>query len=614
MDLSPLHNYMAELHQKHADMHDGELADYIPELTKANPDWFGIVMVTVDGHVYSVGDAEIPFTIQSVSKPFAYGIALDDKGTDYLGKKVSVEPSGEPFNRISLEHKTGRPLNAMINAGAITTVSHVNGHSGDEKFFRILDKFSQLAARQLTIDESVYQSEKSTGHRNRAIAHMLLNSGVIDGEPEEVLDTYFRQCSILVTCKDLAVMAATLANHGRNPLTGIQALNKSNIHRILSVMSSCGMYDGSGAWSYDIGLPAKSGVGGGIIAVLPGKSAIAVFSPRLDSHGNSARGIKVCQSFSNELGLHIFKSDRQSEYAIIRNSYTINEISSKRIRSKKASDILFTHGNKVRVYELTGELGFSAAEIILSQIEQDLENHEIIILGMSRVTSIDQAATQLIAKMAQSLTKNNRQLILSGTLTHTPFLTNLDHIMSSMASGNTVQTFDDVDHAIEWTEDFFLSKSGIPKNMIRTTYLSQQQLLSGLSSAELDHIMSIGEEMKYKKGDYICRAGDPSTMLYFVLSGYVSIMLPLESRRQQRLATFDAGSAIGEFSLVDKQPRSANIVANTDVTCHVINFELIENHPSEKVRNIRSTIIENLARSLVERIRRANTEIRALSL
>ena len=409
-------------------------------------------------------------------------------------------------------------------------------------------------------------------------------------------------------------MAASLANQGCNPLTGIQAINKHKVPKILSVMSSCGMYDGSGAWTYDIGLPAKSGVSGGIISVLPGKSAIAVFSPRVDIHGNSVRGIKVCQSFSEELGLHIFKSDRQSASTIIRASYTIEDVPSKRIRSKKESTFLSSNGKKVRAYELTGELGFSAAEVIFSQIECDIEHHEKIILGLRRVTSIDQAATQLIASLARTLNNKQKQLILADTHTHTHFLSGLDNFLSSKEDGVSIKTFEDIDHATEWCESTYLVQAGFPKDIIRTTYLSQQELLSGLSSAELGFLTSLGKEINYKKGDYLCRVGDPSTNLYFVLTGYVSIMLPLESRRQQRLATFDAGSAIGEFSVVDKRPRSANIVANTDVTCYVIDFDLLEQDHSEQARNIRSTIIENLARSLVGQIRKANTEIRALSI
>jgi glutaminase len=374
------------------------------------------------------------------------------------------------------------------------------------------------------------------------------------------------------------------------------------------------MYDSSGAWTYDIGLPSKSGVGGGIVAVLPGKSAIAVFSPRLDSYGNSVRGIKVCQSFSSELGLHVFNSDRLSSDAVIRSSYTIDEVPSKRIRSKKAGGILSSQGKHARVYELAGELGFSATEVILSRVENDLEKHDIVILSLCRVTSIDQAATQLIARMARILNLKNKRLILSDTHPHDSFLKLLDNTLLSLDDGLSVQAFDDIDHATEWCENHYLTKSGYPKEIIRTTYLSQQELLSGLKSSELDFLASIGEEKNYKKGDYLCRAGDTSNNLYFILSGYVSIAIPLDSKRQQRLATLDAGSAFGEFSVVDKRPRSANSIANTAVKCLVVDFEKIEEDPSEHARNIRTTIIENMARNLVDRLRKANTEIHALSV
>ena len=614
MNQSPLHNYMAELHQKYADMASGTVADYIPELTKADPDWFGIVLVTVDGHIYAVGDTDIPFTLQSISKPFTYGIALEDKGPERIRNKINVEPSGEAFNRISLEHGTGRPRNAMINAGAIATVSQINGDSSREIFSRILEKFSMFAGKNLEIDNDVYLSEKNTGHRNRAIAHMLLNSGVIDGDPEEILDVYFKQCSITVTCKDIAVMAATLANQGKNPVTGVQAVNKNYVHNILSIMSSCGMYDSSGAWTYDIGLPAKSGVGGGIVAVLPGKSALAVFSPRLDSFGNSVRGIKVCERFSQDLGLHIFKSDRLTPVSIIRASYTIDEIPSKRKRTRNIIAHLEKEGKRVRVYELTGEMGFSATEVVLSRIEQDFNNHEVFILGLNRVTAIDKAATNLLARFVQILNAANKQLVLSDIQTHVSLMADLDNILSELGSSNSLQVFDDIDLATEWCENYLLEKSEISGEVIRTAYLSQQELLLGLTSDELDYLRTFGEEKNYAQGNYLCRVGDNSSDLYFIQSGYVSVMLPLGGRRQQRLATFDAGSAFGEFSVVDKLPRSANIIANTDVKCLLVNYDKLEQDTSETAKNIRFSIISNLTQILVSDLRRANKEIRALGV
>lgn len=612
MTQSPLHDYMVQLHQKYANENSGEVADYIPELSNANPDWFGIVLVTVDGHVYTVGDTEIPFTIQSISKPFTYGIALEDKGADLIRSKVNVEPSGEAFNRISLEHKTGRPRNPMINAGAIATVSQVNGHAQGKAFTRILNKFSLLAGKTLEVDDKVYQSEKTTGHRNRAIANMLLNYNIFDDDPEAVLDAYFKQCSVMVTCRDLAVMAATLANQGKNPLTGIQAINRDNVHHILSIMSSCGMYDSSGKWTYNIGLPAKSGVGGGIIAVLPGKSAIAVFSPRLDSFGNSVRGVKVCQCFSEELGLHVFKSERLTSVSIIRTTYTINQVPSKKKRTRDIAALLSQEGETARVYELTGELGFSAAEVVMAQLERDFDNHEFFILGLGRVSAVDHAATRLIAKTVQILKRINKKLILVDLQEHKNLINRLEQILSELNSDAKIKIFDDIDHATEWCENLILEKLGKSGELIRTTYLSQQELLHGLTSRELEYIQAFGKEKTFKKDEFLCHAGETSTYLYFILSGYVSVVQPLESGRLQRLATFDAGSAFGEYSVIDKLPRSASVIAKTDVTCLLVDYNQLERNDSEHSKNIRLTIIKNLALILVSDLRRANTEIRAL--
>src|SRR5262245_32471901 len=221
----PLATYLQELHRKHAGCTEGEVASYIPELTKADPRWFGITVATVDGHVYEVGDTRQPFTIQSISKPFVYALALQDHGRDAVLAKVGVEPTGDAFNSISLHRDNGRPFNPMINAGAIASTGLVRGATAEERVERILALCSQCAGRGLSIDENVYRSERDTGFRNFAIGFMLRNFGIIESSPEPILDAYFRQCSILVTARDLAVMAATLANGGVCPLTGAAAVD-----------------------------------------------------------------------------------------------------------------------------------------------------------------------------------------------------------------------------------------------------------------------------------------------------------------------------------------------------------------------------------------------------
>lgn len=294
------------LHAEYAAVHEGQVATYIPELAKANPGEFGISVVTADGRIFEAGDCDRRFTIQSISKPFTFGMALEDVGRETVSRCVGVEPSGEPFNSIELQTGTNRPHNPMINSGAITVTALLHGRHGSSTTDYILDRLSNLAGRGLSINADVYESERRTGHRNRAIAHLLLNFGMIHADAEAALDVYFRQCAIEVTSHDLAVMAATLSNMGRNPITGRNAYDITSVRDMLSIMFTCGMYDYSGQWAYQVGVPAKSGVGGGVIAVVNRQLGIGTYSPRLDQYGNSCRGVHVCTELAARLGLHAF--------------------------------------------------------------------------------------------------------------------------------------------------------------------------------------------------------------------------------------------------------------------------------------------------------------------
>jgi len=301
-----LQRLIDSLHDEYQSLSDGEVATYIPELGKANPDHFGICVVTSDGQIFEAGDCDRPFTIQSISKPFTFGMALEAFGHDKVWKHVDVEPSGDAFNSIELQNGTNRPHNPMVNSGAITVTALLHERYGDTTFDEILSRFSAAAGRPLSIDPAVYESERRTGHRNRAIAHLLLNFGLVPADAEAALDIYFRQCSILVTCRDLAHMGGTLANMGRNPVNDEGVFDIHCVKDMLSIMFTCGMYDYSGQWAYRVGIPAKSGVGGGVLAVVNRQIGIATYSPRLDSHGNSRRGIEVCVEMASRLGLHVF--------------------------------------------------------------------------------------------------------------------------------------------------------------------------------------------------------------------------------------------------------------------------------------------------------------------
>jgi len=304
--MSDFPHILDELHATFRMVSDGTVASYIPELSKANSDWFGIAIVTTDGQVFHVGDTEQFFTIQSVSKPFTYGMALEDVGRDRVFSKVAVEPTGKSFNSIVLDETTGRPPNPMMNSGAIAIGDLIAGETLTDKLNRLLAVFKRYTGRDVHVDAPVFTSERLTSHRNRAITNLLYASGTVTGDIEEVLDFYIQQCALLVNTIDLATMAATLANRGINPCTGERALEQIYVRDVLSVMHSCGMYDSSGEWAYRVGIPAKSGVSGAIIGVVPDRMGIAVFSPPLDERGHSVRGLKVFEALSEKLCLHIF--------------------------------------------------------------------------------------------------------------------------------------------------------------------------------------------------------------------------------------------------------------------------------------------------------------------
>jgi glutaminase len=283
-------------------LEEGKNADYIPALAKVDPKLFGIALVTVDGKVFKRGDVEARFSIQSISKVFTLASVLETSGAKAVLEKLGADATGQVFNSIvAIEQMKGKEMNPFVNPGAIAATSLVEGATAEEKWARILAIHEAFAGRKLSIDEEVYRSEAATNERNQAIAKLMHAYGRLYFDPIASTDVYTRQCSISVNASDLAVMAATLANGGRNPVTGKQVIASANVSRILAVMATAGLYDDSGIWLYEVGLPAKSGVGGGIIAVAPGRFGIAVFSPPLDAAGNSVRAQKAIRDVSAAL-------------------------------------------------------------------------------------------------------------------------------------------------------------------------------------------------------------------------------------------------------------------------------------------------------------------------
>ncbi|MDO5633944.1 MAG: glutaminase A [Micrococcus sp.] len=307
----PIPDYLNSLIDGLKDNREGEVAQYIPTLAAADPDRFGVALATVTGRLHSAGDDETEFTIQSISKPFTYAAALKDRGRETVDEFVGLNPSGEAFNELSLEEDSNRPDNAMINAGALAVHQLLVGPFAgrQERIDRAVAMLSELAGRPLSIDRDSYEAEMGTADRNLALGHMLRSHGIIHDRVEDVVAGYIALCSVNVTVRDIAVMGACLASGGVHPMTGQRVLPSLVTRQVLSVMSSSGMYDAAGQWLADIGIPAKSGVAGGVLGALPGQGGIGVFSPRLDSVGNSVRGVQVCRSMSEDLNLHIMEAD-----------------------------------------------------------------------------------------------------------------------------------------------------------------------------------------------------------------------------------------------------------------------------------------------------------------
>jgi glutaminase len=611
--------FLEQLHDTFLPLCDGNVADYIPELARVAPDKFGIALVTVDGHVHQVGDSLEPFTIQSISKAFTLGIAMEDQDADELHRKIDVEPSGEAFNSISLEPDTGRPRNPMINAGAIAATSLVRGETADEKFDRIIGKFGDFAACRLKMDESVYRSEKSTGHRNRAIANLLRNYEILEEDPELALDAYFRQCSIQVTAQELAVMGATLANKGVNPITSVQVLSETHVPGVLAVMSSCGMYDYSGNWLRKVGMPAKSGVGGGIMAVLPGQFGLAVFSPRLDEKGNSVRGIQVCKTVTQNYAVHMFNSARHTSSNILKAIYTMGDVSSRFERASRESEYLRASGQIILVCELTGEQSFITTESLSSLLLNEMAGRETLILDFSRITGSDHATARLLVDTVNELTGQGKSVIVTGLSDKYRFRRKLTDAGAEWRTG-AVSEMATLDQALQACEDALLEKEFTLFSWHLRVPLEDQPLLEGLNEDELAWLGKRLEPLKFSSGEIICRKGDASRLVYLIEKGKVDVLLPKVSDENQRhsrvrkVASFCGGAVVGEAAFFEHAPRSADAIAASEVVALGLDPEHIAGGPEDGVAaHIRARIYQNLAALAFERLGKINRVLMTLN-
>jgi len=598
---SPVLEYLAGLLEEYRRLDAGEVATYIPELGRADPGWFGISVVTADGHVYEVGDTSHDFTIQSISKPFVFGMALEDQGRDAVLERVGVEPSGNPFNSIVVDDRS-RPFNPMVNAGAIVATGLIDELPDADRMTRIMHAFSRYAGRALELDQTVYRSESLTGDRNRAIAYLMSSFDMLRGDVDEVIDAYFRQCSLLVTCRDLATMAATLANRGVNPITGELALEPRYVENVLSVMSTCGMYDYAGEWVYTVGLPAKSGVSGGVVAVLPGQLGIGVFSPPLDARGNSARGIKVCQRMAADFDLHPLRFQPEVR-AVVRRGYHCGQTRSNRVRTHPEYELLASHADSIAVFELQGDLFFGSTERLFRAVVEDVDAVEAVdavVLDCKRVGNVDGAAASMLTSLAVALKEMECELVVA------------DVGPIDALRGIADREFADTDAALEWCENRLLRRLGSPPEAVERD-LRAQELLGGLTDLELVAVERVVAVQRVRAGEVVFREGDLADAIYFVLSGLVSVRLPLAGQgRDRRLATLGPGVAVGEMAFLDEGRRSADVVAEEDSVLARLSIDNLRAIGESSPRVI-STFSANLARNLSGRLRRANEQVRMLA-
>ena len=596
---SPIQKIIDDLHASLKDRLDGTVATYIPELGKADPAWFGICLVTADGHVYEAGDTRQGFTIQSISKPFVYGMALEDNGKSKVLEKVWMEPSGEAFNAISLQEGNGMPANPMINAGAIATTSLLEGGTSRQKVHRILDGLGRYAGRNLGIDNSVYQSESDTGHRNRAIGHLLRSFDIIEEHPRESLEAYFMQCSISVNCRDLGIMAATLANDGINPVTNVRAVVGDYVGNILSVMGSCGMYDAAGEWIYNVGMPAKSGVAGGIVAVLPGQLGIGVFSPLLDSQGNSVRGIEACREISRQFDLHMFHVPRLGR-SVLRRMSDLSIHRSNHLRSPEECDCLDQKGNRVGILELQGELLFGSSEIAIRRMVEELPKLDQVVIDFTHVPSIDFSACHVIGQTLAAILNSGRRV----TLVQIGHISLLARVFRKEfpAAWKNIQVYRDLDTALEHAENHLLDQYETRCSCDQPVPVEQSELFKKATPEDILALKELLAPVRFQDGDSILQPGEESRSLFILTCGRASAWIGNSSGSDKRIATFSPGMAFGEMALLDRAPRSAFIRAEGTVEAMELSFEafqkLAKSHPQLHV-----TLLENISRVLCRRIR-----------
>lgn len=600
----PLSQRLAELHADLVGVTDGEVASYIPALASVDPSRFGLSLITTEGHRYCAGDHDESLTIQSVSKPFVYALALADSGIEHVLRRVGTEPTGDAFNAVTLESGTGRPLNPMVNAGAIESACLVAGADPAEKTARIVAGLSAFAGRELTVDDEVLASEEETGDRNRALAYLMRGAGSLSMSVADALAIYFAQCSVSVTSDDLAMMAATLANGGVNPSTGTRVVPLDVVAPTLSVMATCGMYDAAGTWLFNVGLPAKSGVSGGVLAVLPGQFGVGLWSPLLDRQGNSVRGVLAAQRLSTELGLHMFTPTGPAASPVRR--WTTGLVSrSMAARSVEQHNVLDARADRIQVVELQGPLHDLAVETLshrLIEAAEDGGESWLLVLDMTHVGAVHAAALDVLAATLASLTEGGAQVSI------------VDPHPSAAVSrrlGDTAR-YRDRDHALAAAEDVLLAEAGHPGGLADSALpTADHEVLAALDVQHRAAIEALLGSTIAPAGTIVMEVGSRPDGLVWVSAGELSVLVRSPHGSWHRVSGVGTGGVIGEISLIDGLPRSARVVTESAALLRTLDAAALARLRAEH-RDAYLALMLALAKLMSARLRRATYAIRTL--
>ncbi|GAA1853485.1 glutaminase A [Brevibacterium marinum] len=564
---SPIQSYLEQLLADVSGETMGTPYPIHPSGSAPDPQDFGICLATVDGYVYSVGASDKRFSIQSISKPFSYGLAMADHGIEAVDEKVDVEPSGDPFNEISLAPGTGRPANAMINAGALAVVSMIKGSGGKTAPRRIMDFYSKCAGRRLAGSKAVFDVEMRNSDRNHSLAYLLSSFGVIDDDPTRALENYLRQCSAQVTCRDLAMMAGTLANAGTNPRTGETALEIEQVERVLSVMMTSGMYDDAGSWVSSVGMPAKSGVGGGTLAVLPGQAGLAVFSPPLDAHGSSVRGVETCRRLSSDMEMHFVRAATGGN-STVKTGVGITQLPSRIRRTEEQAEVIERFNGRCRIIEVTGDLAFAGTESLVRAVSDLDEEVTLVVLDMQQVNEVSSLAVQMLDDLERRLAANSRQMILiegKGLLDDT-----------RLSADPGVPIFLSRGGAVEYCENRLLVALGADIGEPDRVVVPDSPALSPLDEWQRTRLVGYMEPRNHEDGDIIRRVGQRFGGVHFIVSGQVNTIASDPQGDRVRLNTLSAGMTFGELALGSDDRQETTEKAVGSVELMVLTPEAIE--------------------------------------